>query len=699
MLAQTKVVASISRVGTFKPREVKPDFDVQLEHLEAPSPTGPKAFYFEQKKKARQEFPIRKSSNKSNASEIDEKVEIIQGFDLRGPYLEIIDSSYYITGGNPLDNALAVSDDGFMIASVNSKIYAHDLNADTAMFRPTLTSNTISFTSFAQSAGITTSFPFDPKLIYDLNHNRFIICFLSGRTPNDSKNIIGFSSSSNPLDEWYIYEVSGNPRPQPNDTLWTDYPAISLSNEELFLTVNMIIPNVSWQVGFDGSLIWQIPLDSAYAGSENISAVFWDDIKHNGKYIRNLCPVRGADGPMGPNAYFLSNRNFDLENDSLFIVEVSNSLSSGDAELRIGVEKLDIPYGFPPNGLQEDTDQSDPTEGLQTNDARWLGAILLNDDIQFVGNSINHDNGRASVYHGFINGISSESRNVQGNLISFDTIDYGYPNIVWTGQDSCDFQTIVAFDHTAENVYAGVSSYYVMGDKKFSDITVIREGLGYIDKISGGYERWGDYFGIQRIYNEPGNLWTCGFYGNFNNNSAIHVAKLGSPNKGNLDLSIEETNPEENECEGELTFTATNTIGAFSYIFNGETLNTNSTPFDFCDGAYTISVVDDRNCSVSISDTIDWEVDTIIITSNKIFPNPYTGTELNLHINIPNDGELAVQIVAVNGQYSRTVLNQAAKKGKNHVQLNTTPLSAGVYFVHVLLDNKTLYTEKLVKIE
>ena len=61
-------------------------------------------------------------------------------------------------------------------------------------------------------------------------------------------------SSNNPLDEWNVYMLTGDVLGTDH---WTDYPAISLTNDELFITGNLLQHNVSWQEGFYQSLIWQ----------------------------------------------------------------------------------------------------------------------------------------------------------------------------------------------------------------------------------------------------------------------------------------------------------------------------------------------------------------------------------------------------------------------------------------------------------
>ena len=91
-----------------------------------------------------------------------------------------------------------------------------------------------------------------------------------------------------------------------------------------------------------------------------------------------------------------------------------------------------LPYGVPPNGKQGDTDTSDATKGLQTNDGRVLGAIQKDDWIQFVSTTAHGNNANAGIYHGFISNATTSPK-VTGRVFWDPVRDLAYPNITWTG--------------------------------------------------------------------------------------------------------------------------------------------------------------------------------------------------------------------------------------------------------------------------
>ncbi len=536
--SQTKTIKTIKKIGTIKPTNISDDTLLieKVSKIHAPGGNEYNKMVLERKKTSTVLYPRKSSTIANKTEELTSASEPILGknFDVtRTPPSNPNITIPIVGDGTPLDNTLAISNDGILLTAINTKIYAHDLNGDTAMYDyPGLgPGNYYKFNNFASIYGnLSTSFPFDPKLLYDPNNDRFILTFISGREPSNTKLIIAFSSTNNPKNDWHLYEIEGNPR-QGNE--WSDYPAIALSQSDLFLTINLIIDGVSWQEGFNGSLIWQMGLDSAYAGANELEINLWDDIKFENKYIRNLNPVGYADTPNSDDMYFLSNRNFDIQNDTIFFLKIDGSTTNPNTSLSIEHGILDTKYGMPPNGIQQDTDTNDATSGLQTNDSRWLGALLFDDNIQFVGNTINPENGRASIYHGNILNINTPNKTYTGNIISSDSLDLGYPNIAFTGKNLNENQVIIGFEHTSNSSFPGVSAIYYSNQEEYSNILQIRNGDNYVNEFNnntyGGYERWGDYFGIQRKYNEPGTVWTSGVFGNINRRNSIHLAELTTP--------------------------------------------------------------------------------------------------------------------------------------------------------------------------
>jgi hypothetical protein len=510
----------ITKEGVVNPRDYTPDFNASIKNVEMPSPDGDsyKSFLMRQKIESRKTYPLKPSttSNKTTAKAEKPIVGRQTPTYRRLPNGTVIN----VNGGIPNDNSMAISNDGILVSGFNSNIWAYDYNTDTVAFP----NSVISLKNMSGETAPGGNY-YDPKLIYDPDADRFILTFLKNNNPATNKIFICFSSTNDPLDPWYVYSLPGNPL---NNNRWTDYPAVSITEKEFFVTGNLIVPGVSWQVGFDGSVIWQVNKQEGYNNANDITSTLYSQISHNGFYTRNVHPVRGANG-VAEKQYFLSNRNFDISNDTLFVMHLTGDQSDPNTELIIEHAVTNVPYGFPPNGQQTDTDLSDPTSGLQTNDARVLGAFLLNDVIQFVGNTVNPSTGRAAIYHGFVTNPSSDQPEIKGNIIASDSLDYGYPNIAFTGRSKSESQAIIGFDFTSKNDFPGVGAIYFNNDKEYSDMQVLVNGQSYIDRLSGTYERWGDYVGIQSKFNSPGTVYTSGYYSLEFNNNSTWVSELISP--------------------------------------------------------------------------------------------------------------------------------------------------------------------------
>ncbi|MFN0276075.1 MAG: T9SS type A sorting domain-containing protein [Chitinophagales bacterium] len=430
--------------------------------------------------------------------------------------------------GVPNDNDMAISNDGLLISVINSSIYIFDAeNGDTLL-------KSISLTAFSDTLGLIES-DYDPRVVYDPLHDKFVLVFLNGYTPSTSYIIVAFSETNDPLGEWNLYALPGNPK---DNNRWTDYPMIALTEQEVFITGNLIIPDEPWQTGFSETLIWQMKLNEGYTGGD-IQAIFRDSIYYDGKPVRNLCPVKGGATSHGPDMYFLSNRNFSESNDSIFIVHVTGELDEESTIVEVFVSKSNVSYGVPPFARQAFDHEFD------TNDGRILEAFYENDHIQFVGNTLDPATGFCGIYHGMITDLEGE-KNVTAQIIGDPVLDLGYPDISYTGNYEDDIQSIIICDHSCPEIYAGTSAFFFNYDT-YSERTEIHTGETYVNVLYGTYERWGDYTGSQRKYNETGVVWMNGNYGvervsgpfTFRDN-ATWIAKLQS--NDSLPLATEENN-------------------------------------------------------------------------------------------------------------------------------------------------------------
>ncbi len=671
------IYSQVPLAGEIDMNNLENDFLFRVDHLEPPVPGGnsTKSHLMEIKKEVNKRFPRIYGVKSSQKTQADAPV-IVNGFALKeytpgGTELDFI-------GGIPNDNALAFSNDGIVLSAVNSRVFGFDLKTDTFLFP----SVHVSLASISPGGN---NVVFVPKLIYDPDADRFVLAFLEGRTPGHTFINVAFSKTNDPNDGWNVYKLEGNPF---NNNRWTDFPAISLTGDAVVVTGNLIVPGEPWQTGFDGSIIYMMKKQEGYNGAANVSQVLFPPLTYSGKYLRNLHPIRGAMGN-AEKQFVLSNRNFDVQNDTTFLVEIIGDFSTPNLSLSISPVIADVPYGVPPNGQQADTDPNDPTEGLQTNDARVLAGILIEDNIQFVSNSVNPATGLSSIYHGVIENASS-TPSLTAQLITDPTRDFGYPNIAFTGNEMCDKETVIAFNHTSVTDFAGISCIYFDNDGNYSNVVTIKEGENYIDRLQGGYERWGDYFGIQRAFNDETKVFTGGYFGLASKKNSVWINELmiGDTTRMFAEITLSGT---PGFCSGVATVTAQ---GQPPFVYDWSNGNTNDVVSGVClDDTLTVTITDSRGCSSTKT-----VVAGIVKNNNApvLYPNP-TSDRMAIQLEVPNNGLLLAEISDMSGKIVYRVGEKTVKAGLNEVLFSLAPLSSGPFIVRIYLDNKILYTEKIMK--
>lgn len=420
--------------------------------------------------------------------------------------------------GTPNDNNMAINNDSLVISVMNTYIRVYNTNG---VLRKNWGLEFFPKDPKATKPGNGVgdlNRSYDPKVLYDPDADRFIIVFLEGDGSADTRIIVSFSKTNNPLDGWNVYQLEGNPF---GGAYWTDYPMIAINGRDLFITVNILKDNSDWKVGFTQSVIWQIPKTSGYS-ADTLPYNLWSDIKFNNKPIWNICPVQDAYQPGSHGLYLLSVRPGDKSNDTVFLHRISGNYEDQNVTCTYKVLKADKQYGVPPSAVQ-------PQAGfkLQTNDARVLGAFHANGRIQYVQTSRNAINGRSSVFHGVLQGPGRSDAFINANLISYDTIDIAYPTIVHAGNNVYGKQSMITFSHCGEKVKPGTSVLYYDNNGEYSELVMSKEGEGYINSfIIDSMERWGDYTAIQRRYNNPDEFWVVGSYGRNTNVAGTWVSKI-----------------------------------------------------------------------------------------------------------------------------------------------------------------------------
>ncbi|MEX0967445.1 MAG: T9SS type A sorting domain-containing protein [Bacteroidia bacterium] len=485
--AQEDFTYKQSEIMTAKPMgqvnvaAITDDFRPRLYNLEAPVPGSKsyRAWLMEHKK----QIGPKLRSIPSDKTLLD-KPEATQLRNFEGNLFNLNDP------GAPNDNHIAISNEGKIVSVINKSIYVFDTLGNMLQ--------SVSLHAFSDTLGLSND-KYDPRVIYDPNADKFIIMFLHGRTDSTSLIVSAFSQTNDPSGIWNLYTLPGNPV---LDTSWSDFPMMGITEDEVFLTINLLKNGLPWQEAFKQTVIWQINMNSGY-NNEELQLKHYTGFRYKGTTLRNVCPVQGGSRPMGPGIYFLNNRNFDLVNDTIFMLRLTGTLDDPNTELTVAALRSDVKYGVPPTADQPNNHYFD------TNDGRVLDAYEENGLIHFVANTRDMQTQLASIYHGTIT-LTPPFR-LTGRVLSHPYLEFGYPSIAYMGV-GLENEALIAFDHTSDTVNPGNSIIYFK-DGEYSDAKRMKDGEVFVNIVSGLYERWGDYTGIQRKYNEPGRAWMAANFG------------------------------------------------------------------------------------------------------------------------------------------------------------------------------------------
>lgn len=427
-----------------------------------------------------------------------------------GPNLPFVEGGFVdslFTSSIPNDNHMCVGNNGDVISVLNSTIRVYKGGSDLSYNVGLSYFGRIEAKNDWPNGKKSLTGSYDPKAMYDPVSDRFIVAWLDGRVSFDTRIVVAVSHTNDAAGGYSIYHLEGNPL---DDKSWTDYPILSQSEGDIFITVNLLRDSASWQTAFKQSVIWQMDKDQLYQ-DRKLETTLWHNIQHNNKSIWSICPVDQYHKSPSKEMYFLSVRPSDMRNDTLFLHKISNTQRSGLAAHTYEVLKTQLDYGLAGSAFQPQANFR-----LQTNDSRILTAIYYYGHIQYAQNSINFETTAPSIMHGSITKPIGPWK-VSNTLITSDSMDFGYPSMAYMGNGNTDHRAVLSFSHSSKTVFPGVSMVKIEKNTNVSPIIRIKAGNDIINSfIADTMERWGDYTGIQRKYDTDNVLYlsnSLGFQG------------------------------------------------------------------------------------------------------------------------------------------------------------------------------------------
>jgi hypothetical protein len=399
-------------------------------------------------------------------------------------------------GSSPLDNSIAISNDGIIVSVANTTIeyYTED---GTQTY-------TNSITDFIADPGIVNVC--DPVVLYDAEEDRFI--FFAQECSGNSANsflLIFFSETNNPADGWNYYKLTGNPL---LDNSWFDYPKLGISSNDLFITGNLFF-NVG---GFNETLIYQMDKNDGYSG-ESLTWQYWSDIP--GSPFTILPVSSGNEFNYGPGIYALSGSSFF--GDTYNFYDITDDITGSPSLDYYSVETEY--YEVAADAFQLGTDCL-----LDVGDCRMLSGFYLDGTVHFVHMS-DGGSGWNSINYNRLDVVTLEDETLMFGEPG--ELDYAFPAVAFFGLTPEDRTVMIGCGSVSSDVYPEIRVLSCNNEGVFSEPTLVYESFSYTSYTSVVKERWGDYTGISRKHNslEP-SVWMSGMYGTLIHQWYTRIAEI-----------------------------------------------------------------------------------------------------------------------------------------------------------------------------
>lgn len=493
--------------------------------------------------------------------------------------------------------------------------------------------STVSLSSFWSSLS---GNPFDPKVLYDPIHNRWMAVSVANAASTTSRVFFAISSTNDPTGQWSFYFFDADPA----DTVWADYPGFGVNSTWIAITANMF--RVSPPQSFRGAKMWVIDKASALVpGGPLTLTVFPQGFDLSGGVSGSTlqpCQTFGSEGTL----YIVDNSGWS--SGGTFLLRLSRITGSGTSpswSVVPGSVFANSGLFFVSNNFnytQINARQLGTDSLIATNDPRMLNAVFRNGSIWCT-----HSGGlpvapstsnRTVVMWYQINPSGMPSPIVQSGVVDGGAgVHHYFPSITANANnDACLGFTRSSASLFAEAVFCGRRSGDASGTMR--PVVVFKTGLAsYVKKFTDPRIRWGDYSATVVDPNDT-TFWTIQEY------AAMDVGP--SPNDDRWGTWWGRILPIE------ITSVVESTVPTTTALFQN-------------------------------------------------YPNPFNpSTEIRYRITTPN--HVALKVYNVFGQEITTLVNEVIQPGTHTVTFTASGYASGVY-LYRLQSGNVIETKKLIVLQ
>ncbi|MBK9273105.1 MAG: hypothetical protein IPM49_01015 [Flavobacteriales bacterium] len=411
-----------------------------------------------------------------------------------------------MTTVTPPDNGLAINDQDVLVSVNNGglRMYRYDgtLLADHTWH---------GFTGFAQC--------FDPRVIYDAEADRFVITVLSGTHSSTSRLLLLLSSSIDPMAPWHMYDFPASQLTQHiGSGNWMDFPAVGLSDKDLFVSVNLFSNNNDI---FQRSVIFQVPHGPAYAGGAFTYLIWSVPTSPFSGYHVTPAP-NGWSGRFGTGQYFVESRH--AGGGQLRVLRITDH-SNGSPQL---TQQLVNVTGY---SLPADAHQPGSIKRLKVNSCAMQNVFHLDGHLHGVlTTASNASIAKVRYIRIRLSNMSTFSTTFHSsaeNSLAYPCV-MPYSNYAQGGPDR---NVIVGMlSSNATTMYPSIRVVNCDDAGTWSNSVTVKAGQGHIAYTTNSTQRWGDYIGMCREHtasDEP-RVWIAGAYGTSSHVYRTRIAQIGA---------------------------------------------------------------------------------------------------------------------------------------------------------------------------
>ncbi len=427
----------------------------------------------------------------------------------------------------PPDNALAVSNAGYILSAINCRLDIYNSSGDPL--------SNIDYQTFFNTSSNKFS---DPRLIYDQYSDRFIFFIQYGSTSSESRIYIAFSASNDPTQIWHYYYFNIGTTNGLTPGFWFDYPSVGINQSDFCVTGNIFDNSGT----FSENLLMLINKQDGYNGVSysNLHWLGWTNVTDgNGSVGFTIVPATAGQSISYDNFFQLVST---LAGGGSYITKYTINGNATNTNSTISSTKINTLQPYYPNSTA--TQPSGISLANNKAGCRIQCAVYLNGIISFVftGNYNTGGYDYNSLYYNRIT-ISNNMLNQSWSYLSGS--NYNYPSVASFGINSVDLAAILCFLKSDASTKPEIRFKYFDNEMNQLSSSQARSGEASVNYSWTSTQRWGDYTATQRKYNatKP-EIWLSGSYGNSSNYWQTSIAQItGYP--GNVNVSEVNFNNEE----------------------------------------------------------------------------------------------------------------------------------------------------------